>query len=130
MSLPIDTKKVNQFTFARFDPELSPEAKVTTWSDLFGSGGSVAVDVQVPFEHKGETRTRAEHLMSEDWQYRDEVPGLREWLQEVADEWNENASGNWRELVEASREKVADYTRRQAAEQQAKLDRIASGDWS
>lgn len=102
------TEKANEFTFARRDPDEIPEIKVTTWSSLFGEGGSVSVDAVSEGHRDRMAAISIDKSRS--------VAQERAWLQRLVDEWNENAEENWRTFILKCRESVTAYHRRQVIE--------------
>lgn len=114
----------NQFIVAGKNPmpEVVPEARVATWSSVFGSGGSVALEVKVDGDRVDLARVQVED--------NHDARDARELLARPLEEWNEDPRRHWTELVEAQRESVLEYARRQAKEYAEKVARYEAGDWS
>jgi hypothetical protein len=115
------TDGANEFTFVKLDPNTVPELKVTTWSNVFGEGGSVSIDAS--------NRGRRISLASINIKRSGSVLRERKHLQDLLDEWNKNAEENWRTFILACREHVANFYRTQAAKYQDKVAQIEKGNW-
>lgn len=121
---------VNKFTFAKLDPDANPPLTVTTWSNLFGQGGSVNVDAKVTAKREdGTTYDTHATLASIRKEHNGSVLAERKHLQGLLDEWNENAEANWRNLVQGSRERTKKYYERRADETTKKLSEMDAGAW-
>lgn len=107
----IDLESLNKFTLAKFDPAVSPsEYVVTTWSNLFGEGGSITADAVMP---DGKRVTLAQISVDRGGVVRAE----RDHLQTLIDEWDQD----WSALVRAARSEVRHYYAAQMDEYGMKL---------
>lgn len=104
---------VNKFTLAdlNLDAFDYPTPVVKTWSSVFKSGGSVALEAEVD----GRRLVLAEISVDHDGP----VTRERAALNELRDEFIDDLHGNWDRLVTDALKSVVDYHARQAAEGRA-----------
>ncbi|MCW2287004.1 hypothetical protein EDF60_1655 [Leucobacter luti] len=115
----------NMFSLAKLDPEVPPaKLKVVTWSNVFGSGGSVAIEAY------DRTNSRFNSDLASIRVDGGSVAAEREHLQVLADEFGEDLARNWRALIEDARAKVTNYYTRQAEEQASKRDAALKGEFN
>lgn len=112
---------VNQFILAdlNLDAFDYPTPVVKTWSSMFRSGGSVALEVEVA----GRRIVLAEIAVDRDGP----VTYERAALNELRDEFIEDLHGNWDRLITDALKSVIEYRAKQAAEGKqvrAKLERF------
>lgn len=121
---------VNQFTFAKLDPDADPPLRVATWSNVFGEGGSVQVDAKVTATREdGTTYETTATLAAIRKEHNGSVAQEREHLQTLLDNWNENPADNWATVVNNSRARVYAYYTKQAKEAADKLAEMKAGAW-
>lgn len=98
----------NMFTLAKLDPSVQPdEFKVTTWSNLFGSGGSVSIDARID--------GRRIDLATIHLKTNGSVVRQRAHLQGLLDDWLATPDA-WTDLVKRAKSDVRDYYRKQIDE--------------
>lgn len=115
---------MNQFTVAHKapDPVEPPTMWIRTWSNVFGKGGSVTIEVLLD----GVSVDVGKKTVKDDREVRYAIDDTSF----LIEEWNENPRENWRKVVEAAREQVLEYTRRQAKKYAEDLARYEAGEWT
>ncbi|GAA1329001.1 hypothetical protein ACFSWE_16565 [Leucobacter albus] len=115
----------NMFSLAKFDPEVPPaRLQVVTWSNVFGSGGRVAIEAYDEANSRLSSGLGSIHVDG------GSVVDEREHLQVLVDEFIEDLEGNWRALIEEARAKVTSYYTRQAEEHASKRDAALKGEFN
>lgn len=115
----------NMFSLAKLNPEVPPaKLQVVTWSNVFGSGGSVAIEAY------DETNRRLNSDLASIHVDGGSVAAEREHLQVLADKFSEDLASNWRALIEEARAKVTNYYTRQAEEHASKRDAALRGEFN
>lgn len=101
----------NQFTFAKLDATIAPtEVKITTWSNVFGSGGRVTADAIMPDGKRIE-------LAAISVDRNGPVTAEREHLQRLVDDWcSDDLGAAWANAIADATKKVRDYYSERAAE--------------
>lgn len=101
----------NKFSLAKLDPEMPPaEMRVVTWSNVFESGGSVAL------EGYREDETRIGVTFAKIPVKGGSVTDEREHLQDLLNDFMTDLPGNWRTLIQNARTSCAEFYEKQAAE--------------
>lgn len=101
----ISVETVNQFTLAKRSADETPtEYRITTWSNVFGVGGSVTLEAVMP---ESSNLTLASISVKRSGPVREE----RDHLQSLLDSWDQD----WAALVRSAKSQVRDYYAEQAA---------------
>ena len=98
----------NQFSVRSVDLDTFdfPKLRVRTWSDLFGKGGSYAIEPVDGSAHAG--RIIAVQIEADDRHLRAE-------MQALVDDWNDDPRTNWLRILHRAAVKVAAYEAKQVA---------------
>lgn len=112
----------NDFALAKLDPETPFQLKVTTWSNLFGDGGSVKID--------GYDADGKRHYMdfgSIRIERNGSVKAEREHLQGLVDDFDADLANNWRDLIDGARARVTEHYAKELSENKRKLANARKG---
>lgn len=101
----------NIFVLAKLDARVPPtDIKVTTWSNVFGAGGSVSLDANMP---DGKRVQLASISVDRDGP----VKAERDHLRTLLGNWqSDDLAADWAALLKDAKAKVRDYYAEQVAE--------------